>query len=468
MIFKDADELFSSGGIKEENERFLITDFELFRRRTVDDLVDTLILSNSRQLKRLCQWAAYEAALKFGVIPASIHGLYEARGRGQVPGNFTVPAMNIRTLTYEIARAAFRSAAKTNAATFIFEIARSEIGYTNQRPIEYVSVILLAAIKEGYRGPLFLQGDHFRISAPDYQRGRQVELDKLNKLVKESVDVGIYNVDIDASALIDLSKSDPAQQQQYNYEISADLTKFLRNIQPPGIEISIGAEIGELSGRNTTSSEVRAFMQGYLDRSVGVKGLSKLSIQAGTTHGGVVLPDGTIARVKIDFDTLRDISRLILEDYKLAGCVQHGASTLPNEAFHMFPSCSCIEVHLATQFQNMAYDYFPISLKEQIYNWLRTNCALERLPDQTDDQFIYKTRKKALGPFKKQIYSLPRDLRLKISQAMEAEFDFLFAQLNIANTRSLVQEHIKTVPIFKSKLEFLSEESDLGALESGD
>ena len=468
MIFKDADELFSSGGIREENERFLIDDFDLFRQRTVDDLVDTLILSNSRHLKRLCQWAAYEAALKFGAVPASINGLYEARGRGQLSVSFTVPAMNIRTLTYEIARAAFRSAAKINAAAFIFEIARSEIGYTNQRPIEYVSVILLAAIKEGYRGPLFFQGDHFRVSAPDYQRGRQAELDKLNKLVKESVDVGFYNVDIDASALVDLSKGDLNGQQRSNYEISADLTKFLRDIQPPGVDISIGAEIGEVGGRNTTSEEIRVFMQGYLDRLAGTKGISKLSIQTGTTHGGVVLPDGSIARVKIDFDTLRELSRLAREDYKLAGCVQHGASTLPNEAFHMFPACNCAEVHLATQFQNMAYDYFPISLKEQIYNWLRTNCSLERLPEQTDDQFIYKTRKKALGPFKKQIYSLSRDLRLKISRAMEAEFDFFFAQLNVANTRSLVEEHVKTVPIFKSKLEFLSEESDLGALEGAD
>ena len=94
-------------------------------------------------------------------------------------------------------------------------------------------------------------------------------------------------------------------------------------------------------------------------------GVSKISIQTGTSHGGVVLPDGTIAQVKVDFDTLSRLSRLARKDYGLGGAVQHGASTLPEEAFTRFAEAGACEVHLATNFQNMLYDRLPDNLRRQ-------------------------------------------------------------------------------------------------------
>ena len=79
-------------------------------------------------------------------------------------------------------------------------------------------------------------------------------------------------------------------------------------------------------------------------------------MQTGTTHGGVVLPDGSIAKVSIDFNTLKELSQVAREEYGLGGAVQHGASTLPDEAFDMFPKVDTVEVHLATGFQNIIYD----------------------------------------------------------------------------------------------------------------
>ena len=66
----------------------------------------------------------------------------------------------------------------------IFEIARSEIGYTGIRPAEYAASIRAAAIKEGYQGPLFLQGDQpcetsYRDKAGKYQGQRGVTLPKI-------------------------------------------------------------------------------------------------------------------------------------------------------------------------------------------------------------------------------------------------------------------------------------------------
>jgi len=86
--------------------------------------------------------------------------------------------------------------------------------------------------------------------------------------------------------------------------------------------------------------------------------------------------------------------------------------------------------------------YFPEELKNKIYEWLKVNAAAERKEGETDEQFFYKTRKKALGPFKKDIMSLSQDLRDKIAAEIEAKFDFLFKQLSAVNNRALVDKYV--------------------------
>ncbi|MBD3264911.1 MAG: aldolase, partial [Candidatus Omnitrophica bacterium] len=412
-------------------------------------------------------WLVYKCALEKGVIPSSINELYRARGNKET-GGFTVPAMNIRTLTFDLARAVFKVAKNMNAGTFIFEIAKSEIGYTGQRPLEYATLVMLAALKEGYQGPIFLQGDHFQVNADRYLKNPQGETAKLKTLIKEAVAAHFYNIDIDSSTLVDLSESELDAQQKLNYELCAFFTDYIRKLQPKGIDISIGGEIGEVGGKNSTPEELHAFMQGYRRISGSEGGISKISIQTGTSHGGVILPDGSIAKANIDFDTLSNLSRISIEDYTLAGAVQHGASTLPNEAFHHFPEANCAEIHLATQFQNMVYDYLPLPLKEKIYNWLYENLSQERKPDWTNDQFIYKTRKKALGPFKREIHSLSRDIKNKISEVLEEEFAFLFDKLKISNTAGLIKKYVPAVSIEKNKEHFLEKEENLGELQGAD
>jgi fructose/tagatose bisphosphate aldolase len=467
MVYQNEKQIFDGKNILQEDGKIQIKNPELFRKKIADDIVDTLILGEDSHLKKICYWLAYEAALQLGVVPSSIQGLYEARGKAKLSG-FTVPAMNLRTLTYDLARAVFRSANKINAASFIFEIAKSEIGYTDQRPLEYSSVLMLAAIRENYKGPIFIQGDHFQVKAKNFLQDKDKEINPLKELIKEAIEASFYNIDIDTSTLVDLSKASLDEQQRLNYEVCALLTKHIRKLEPLGVGISIGGEIGEVGGKNSTAEELKAYLEGYLKQIGGLKGISKISIQTGTSHGGVVLPDGSIAKVSLDFDTLKKLSEIARKEYGMAGAVQHGASTLPNEAFHKFPEIECAEIHLATQFQNIVYDYLPLPLKEKIYAWLNTNCASEKKPDMTNDQFIYKTRKSALGPFKKEIHSLPRDWRNKISSILEEEFSFLFDKLSIKDTKNYVEKYIKPIAVSKSKENFLKEEKDLGVLEGAD
>jgi fructose/tagatose bisphosphate aldolase len=421
----------------------------------IDKIVMDLVLDDTTITRQKLSKKILDMAYKRGIYLSSIHNFYIARGRGEFSG-FTLPAINLRTLTYDLARAIFKVAKKNNSGAFIFEIAKSEMGYTNQVPLEYSSVVLAAAIREGFCGPVFIQGDHFQVNAKKFKDDPEKEIQGLKDLIAESIAAGFYNIDIDSSTLVDLSKPQVKKQQYLNYEVCARLTQFIRRIEPRDITISIGGEIGEVGQKNSTPEDLRAFMAGYRERlRKGLIGISKISIQTGTSHGGVVLPDGTIAQVKLDFDTLKTLSRIAREEFGLAGAVQHGASTLPAEAFHKFAECETAEVHLATEFQNMVYEsrYFPVELKTMMYDWLKEDYQDEKKEGETEEQFIYKTRKKALGPFKKDIMGLTQDTRDKIAEEIEEKFDFLFKQLNSVNNKELVDKYItlKRVIVRKRK-----------------
>ena len=402
-----------------------------------------LIMNDNLEKKKQLAKKIFDHATKEGIYLSSINDFYMARGRGEFSG-FTVPAINIRSMTYDLASAIFRVGEKNNSGAFIFEIARSEIGYTNQKPIEYASMVLAAAIRENYSGPVFIQGDHFQVNVNKYKENPEKEIDALKVLIGDAIGSGFYNIDIDSSTLVDISKPDLKEQQLLNYEVCARLTEFIRNIEPKGITISVGGEIGEIGTQNSTPEDLQAYMSGLEDKlEKGFAGISKISVQTGTTHGGVVLPNGSIAEISLDFDTLKTLSEIARKKYGLAGAVQHGASTLPPEAFHKFVECETAEVHLATQFQNMIYEsqYFPDDLRKKAYEWLKVNLAGEAKPGQTEEQFIYKTRKKALGQFKKEIMALPQKTRDAIATEIEAKFDFLFKQLNVVNKRELVNKY---------------------------
>jgi len=402
-----------------------------------------LVMNDNVTKKRQLAKKIFDAAYEEGIYPSSIHEFYMARGRGEF-GGFTVPAINLRSLTYDLARAIFRVTKKNDSGAFVFEIARSEIGYTDQSPIEYASMVLAAAVRESYSGPVFIQGDHFQVNAAKFKENPDREIEGLQALIADAISSGFYNIDIDSSTLVDLSKPDLKEQQLLNYDVCGRLTQFIRRVEPRGITISVGGEIGEIGHQNSTPEDLHAFMAGLEDKlGKGLAGTSKISVQTGTTHGGVVLPDGSIAQIKLDFNTLKTLSEIARREYGLAGAVQHGASTLPPEAFHKFVECETAEVHLATEFQNMIYEseYFPADLKKRIYEWLKVNVASEAKQGETEEQFLYKTRKKALGPFKKEIMRLPQQTRDAIAAEIENKFDFLFKQLNVVNKRALVNKY---------------------------
>jgi fructose/tagatose bisphosphate aldolase len=405
----------------------------------IESIVKDMVFGSDNKAKQRQMRAL---AKENGIFPASIQRLYEAIGAGSYRG-FTVPAINIRGITFDVARSVFRAAIKNNVGPVIFEIARSEMTYTLQSPGEYTGCVLAAAMIEGYSGPVFLQGDHIQINQKNFARDPEKELGFIKTLISECVEAGFYNIDIDASTLVDIEKADLLDQQATNGQITAEMTRFIRSIEPKETTISIGGEIGEIGSGNSTVGDLMAFMESYQQElEPQLKQISKISVQTGTTHGGIALPDGTIKKVALDFDTLEKLSSLAREEYGLGGAVQHGASTLPDDMFDIFPRIGTLEVHLATGFQNIIFDSqnFPKKLLHDINAGLTAKYGADRKTTDTEVQFIYGTRKRAFGDFKKDIWNMPAENLKMIGQELEERFSLLFQKLNLASTREIINQ----------------------------
>ncbi len=368
----------------------------------------------------------------------SIYPLYMAIARGEVEG-FTVPAINIRTLTYDFARIIFRIMNEKEIGAVVFEISPTEMEYTDQSPKQYADSVLSAAEDEGYDGPVFLQGDHFQASKNKFSENRENEIERIKKLIDEALEAGFLNIDIDASTLIDLSEQDANIAQKDNFETTAILVNYIRSLNSPEV-ISIGGEIGHIGDRNSTQQDLDAFMTGLNPRLKGI-GLSKISVATGTTHGGIPLPTGKLEEAKVNFGVLENLGKITREKYGLGGVVQHGASTLPNDLFHKFVKAKTLELHLSTRFQNIVFENLNEALKQEVYNWLKKNLKDEWEKDWNEEQFIYKTRKKALGPFKDKLSNLSSDEKRPILDALEKEIRFIFEALGIFNTLQNVSQY---------------------------
>ncbi len=436
-----------------------IQDSTAFRGELIDRLIFTAVFGDE-PTKSMSRWLIRVAAPALGAFPASIHDLYMAAGRGDY-ANKTTPAINVRGMTYDVVRSIYRAAHTNDCKMVLVELARSEMGYTEQRPGEYASCVLAAAIKENHQGPVFIQGDHYQLSAKTYAKGPEAEVRAVHDLAVEAVTAGYGNIDIDASTLVDLSLPTTSEQQIVNARHTAELTRAIREVEPARLTISIGGEIGEVGARNSTVEDLTAFMDRYVEElaaqsaSAGrdLTGISKISVQTGTSHGGIPLADGTIKEVAVDFGTLAELSTVARERYGMGGAVQHGASTLPEESFDQFAAANAVEVHLATAFQNMMYDSkaFPADLKDEIYAHLASEHGDERKPDQTDAQFYYTTRKKGFGPFKRRLWDLPEETRAGIMADLEPTFGLIMQRLGVQGSAGLVDRIVKpvdaTVPV---------------------
>ncbi|MFL5750584.1 MAG: class II fructose-bisphosphate aldolase [Chloroflexota bacterium] len=449
-----------------DGERLVVDDAAALRAGPIRDLAWTAAFGEADgPVVEAARWLIHEAARETGALTASIHELYMARARGEVSG-FTVPAINIRAQTFDMARTVYEAAAAADVGAVILELARSEQTYTFQRPQEYAASVLAGAIAAGWRGPVFIQGDHYQFNAKKYADDPEAMTEEIRRACRLAIDAEYRNIDIDSSTLVDLSKATLDDQQRENYVRAAELTALIRSLETDGVTVSVGGEIGEVGKKNSTEEELRAYLAGYRReleaRAPGAAGISKVSIQTGTSHGGVPQADGSVAEVNLDFEVLRRLGE-VAREHGLAGAVQHGASTLPDELFHQFPAVETAEIHLATGFQNELYEHpaFPRELHGSIEAWVFANAIDERKADQTDEQFVYTTRKKAIGPFKRELWDLAA--KDEILAAQRRKISFLYTELGVNGSRGMIETYIKAIPLFSPIPDALREATAAGS-----
>ena len=441
-----------AGALHVADWRLVVDDLTALRGDAIRDIAWTAAFTADEGAAAAAQWLAWEAAQATGARSASIQELYAARARGEISG-FTVPAINIRAQTFDMARIFFETAAAADASAAILELARSEQTYTFQRPIDYATACLAGAVAAGWKGPVFLQGDHYQFNAKKYATDPEPMTEEIRRACRLAIDAGYRNIDIDSSTLVDLSKPNADEEQHENYLRTAELAALIRSLEADGVTVSIGGEIGEVGKSNSTEAELRAYLDGLrreLARAApGALGISKVSVQTGTSHGGVVLPDGTVAKVAVDFGVHERLGTVARAEYGLAGTVQHGASTLPDEMFHRFREVETAEIHLATGFQNALYQHpaFPAELHAKIESWCFANALDERKADQTDRQFVYTARKKAIGPFKRELWDLATKDEILAAQA--AKIRFLFHELGVVGSRAMVDRYVQPVELHR-------------------
>lgn len=376
-----------------------------------------------------------------GLYPASIGPVYQALGRGKLPP-MTIPAFNVRGLTYPLARAIWGAAMQANCGPIVFELAPSESTGCDQTFEEYAALVMAAAFKEGYRGPVFLQGDHFSLDSAD-------DLKPLEELARQVIESGFYQIDIDGSHLFDQKAESLTSFHAPNAEITGKLIRTIRDLQPRDIHITLGGEVGEIGGRNTTVEDLVAFhteLQRQLSEDT--PGLDKISAQTGTTHSGIVLPDGTTGRMNVDFDLISALSKQARRS-GWSGMVQHGASTLQFEDLARLPQAGVIEVHLATQIQNILFDHpaFPLDLREQMKRELVSAALsaegdhLDTSEDLSEAQRFYQARWAAWGIYKTQLWQLPPEVITQISDSLVDWATAIFQALRVNDHSQVLTDY---------------------------
>jgi hypothetical protein len=82
------------------------------------------------------------------------------------------------------------------------------------------------------------------------------------------------------------------------------------------------------------------------------------------------------------------------------------------------------------------------------------NAADERKDGQTEEQFLYTTRKKAIGPFKRQLWELETKDEILVAQG--TKLGFLFTELRVNGSMELVERYVKPAAVARPMPEALA------------
>lgn len=369
----------------------------------------------------------------------------------------TTPAINCRMLTFHTVRAALLAYQQLKLPHIVFELALSEQGYTGQKIDEYASLVKAAYISCGFKNTkIYLQGDHYQADPKKYAENPEQEIQRIKEVIKSSIEQGVYNIDIDTSKFetADPNKT-PKENQAMNAKLTAEFLYYIRSLEKEMIFpciISVGGEVGEVGSLNTKFPEVNGYLALLYEEMFqqikkdpkknivlsGFKGLSKVSINVGSAHGGQLGPDGKpLDNVPLDFQAHHDLFMQGKDPFnpgKHIVTVQHGASTLPKHYFALFPAMHVGEIHLATGFQNITWDV--IEQHEPELHKRMKKMVFEKFADKvkshpTEAVGFNKERKHITQFFKKELLTMKPKTLEALELALSKEFTDIMHSLYV-------------------------------------
>jgi fructose/tagatose bisphosphate aldolase len=442
MLFETMEDFRSAldGVLEVHNDEVRIIDQARFRNRTIDQLVYNAVFQPYDDWREFIHWLIRESAAVMEVHPASLYSFYEAEGKGLIP-RMTVPACNLRTLSYDLARPCFRAAHQQNAGPLLFQLSQLEFAFTEQSPSEFASCVLAAAIKEGHVGPVFLQVD--RLSG-DEASMREHELDIAKSFIDESINAGFYNFILEATRLFEPDRPTESEQLRACVDATALLGAYIRECQPAGVTICLGGEVPRLVEDNFQAELARAYMDEFLTavrtRQPQAEGLSKVSLG---THSEVYQESQGASQVQEDFAAVNDLGEILRRGYHLAGSVMHDVSGLPDELLDKLAQSGICEVHLASRIQNLVLDHpqFPTDLKEEMYT--RLDNMSREINAAHDAEYYRAKRKYALFAFKRALWDMPTEVREAIGADLEAEMADRIGRLGLINSERPMLDNMR-------------------------
>ena len=397
------------------------------------------------------RWLIHEAARELGAHSASIHDLYMARARGEVSG-FTVPAINIRAQTFDMARTVYETAAAADVGAIILELARSEQTYTFQRPADYAAAVLAGAIAADWHGPVFIQGDHYQFNAKKYADDPEAVTEEIRRACRLAIDAGYRNIDIDSSTLVDLSKADARRAAA-------------RELRPRRRDDGADPLARDRRRDHQRRRRDRRGRQEELDRGRAARLPRRLRARAGASgrpvrarHLQGQRPDRHLARRRPAPGRHRRRGQARLRRARHGSARSPASTAWPARSSTARRRCrtSCSTASRpsrpprstsrpASRTRSTSTRRSRRSSIGRSRRWCFENATDERKPDQTDQQFVYTTRKKAIGPFKRELWDL--ETKDEILAAQRRKIAFLFTELGVNGSREMVDRYVRPVPL---------------------
>jgi len=362
--------------------------------------------------------------------------------------NVIVMAANIRI---QHTLRGIMEAAKEMDAAMLFEIAKSEVGYTDQQPEEYARFCRQVAREIDFNTPYCIHGDHTTVS-----ENTPAAIASAEDLIRKEVEAGFTSFAIDASHNFDLNAKTTRGQLADNIEITIRLAKLIEKLMEAKgktrTDYSLECEVGEIgkidpeTGKQelTTVDEAVTFIKALHENAVYP---DLLAMNNGTIHGNVYDANGNIIPLLgIDDKRTREVANAIAPlGVKIA---QHGITGTPLELMNKLIDAGIVKGNVATNWQNIAIENLPADLVKRMEDWTmeKHGAAVKaKKPNMSDKEIIGKNIKHAIKPFKQEIADIDDYYKQKIYDVCKASALEFIEAFNGKGSGQVVRDYVKKV-----------------------